>query len=97
MITRTFAFAPLSANLTAAFLNGALSAAAAATDVAFTDFQRAWSASVTYNPGTVVTYQGTTYISISQNSHIKPPAHTHYWATLGMSGTPLPFRKTQAG
>jgi|HubBroStandDraft_4_1064222.scaffolds.fasta_scaffold386369_2 hypothetical protein len=86
MTSRTFAFAPLGAFLMATFLAAALSAPAAATDVAFTDFEGAWVATTTYKPGAVVIFDGSSYVCITQNIHIRPPGHTHDWAILGTSG-----------
>jgi hypothetical protein len=87
MHTRKFAFAPLSALLLAAFLNTTLSApAAAATDVAITDFQGAWAQGITYAPGAVVTYQGASYICISQNTHFAPSTHPGFWKVMDAAG-----------
>lgn len=86
MTSRTFALAPLGAFLIAVFLNAALSAPAAATDVALTDFEGAWVATATYKPGAVVTYEGSSYVCLTENTKIKPPARPHYWAVLGTSG-----------
>src|ERR1700722_1964413 len=86
MTTRAFAFAPLSVILIAVFLNAALSVPdASATDVAFTNFQGAWAAATTYDPGSVVTYGGASYICLVQNTHFAPVNHPNYWADLGPS------------
>jgi hypothetical protein len=88
MTTRTSAFAPLSTILIAVFLNAALNVPdASATDVAFTNFQGAWAAASTYNPGTVVTYGGVSYICLVENTHLAPTTHPHYWAALGPSNS----------
>jgi hypothetical protein len=87
MTTRTCAFAPLSAILIAAFLSAALRVpAAAATDVPITDFEGAWSASLTYNPGAVVTASGASYICLVQNTHFAPATHPQYWKILDAAG-----------
>ena len=86
MTTRAFGFAPLSVILIAVFLNAALSVPdASATDVAFTNFQGAWAAATTYDPGSVVTYGGASYICLVQNTHFAPVNHPNYWADLGPS------------
>jgi hypothetical protein len=82
--TPAFAFAPVGAILIAVFLNTALIAPSmAATDVAFTDFRGAWAAGATYSAGTVVTYNGVSYIALKENSKLIPAGHPGNWAPLG--------------
>jgi hypothetical protein len=84
-------FAPLSAILIAALLNTILNApAAAATDVAFTNFQAAWLANTAYSPGDVVTYTGASYICLIANTHLAPSTHPHDWAILDAPGATGP-------
>jgi hypothetical protein len=79
-------FSALSAILIAVFLNAAVSApAAAATNVAFTNFQGAWVATATYTPGDVVTSAGASYICIQTNTHVAP-TRTAYWKILDAAG-----------
>jgi len=86
MTTRTSVFAPLSAILIACVLNAALSVpAAAATEVPFTDFRGAWVVNATYSAGTVVTYNGASYIALKENSRTIPAGHPGNWAPLGPS------------
>ena len=62
---------------------------AAAVDVPVTDFQGAWVASTTYVPGAIVTYQGASYISIVQSTHIAP-VRTAYWKIIDAAGATGP-------
>jgi hypothetical protein len=86
-VVTTRTIAPLSAILIAAFLNTILNApAAAATNVAFANFQGAWVATTTYNPGDVVTYMGSSYICLVQNLHHFPTTNHVDWALMDPPG-----------
>ena len=63
--------------------------ATAATNVAITNFRAAWSASVSYGAGAVITYNGASYISlVGGNVGVVPTSSTTNWAILDAPGAP---------
>ena len=49
-------------------------------------FAGAWLPSVTYRPGTVVTYRGSSYLGLVKNEGVAPDTNTGDWALLDSSG-----------
>jgi hypothetical protein len=76
----------LRAVLFTSIATAAISAANAAVSIPVTDFQGAWAAGVTYNPGAVVTYQGASYICVAQNTHFAPVSHPNFWKVMDAPG-----------
>jgi hypothetical protein len=55
-----------------------------------TSFAGAWSDSLTYRPGTVVTYQGSSYLCLEKNDRVAPDTNTGDWALLVSPGAKGP-------
>ena len=53
-------------------------------------FAGEWESNETYDSGTVVTYQGVSYLSLSRNRHVAPNTNTSDWAALSAAGTTGP-------
>jgi hypothetical protein len=50
-------------------------------------FAGAWTSTVAYVPGAVVTYQGVTYVALIRNTGAPPNTHATDWALLSTPGT----------
>jgi hypothetical protein len=85
MTIRNFG-APLSAMLISAFLTVAVSASAATTSVAITNFRAAWFSTATCEPGAVVTVDGTSYICLVKNTNVQPNTNTGDWSIMDAQG-----------
>lgn len=88
------AFAPLGAIVVAAFFSlGFIGTAAAEPSdhgVAIRNFYSAWVSTQSYREGSVVTYKGTSYISLVSNTGVAPNKNTGDWAILAAAGATGP-------
>ena len=55
-----------------------------------TSFAGAWRATPTYRPGTVVTYEGSSYLCLVKNERVAPNTNTGDWALLDSPGAAGP-------
>jgi Collagen triple helix repeat (20 copies) len=53
-------------------------------------FAGEWQPNETYESGTVVTYEGVSYLSLSKSRRIAPNTNTHDWAALSAAGATGP-------
>jgi hypothetical protein len=64
--------------------------AQAATNIAFKDFQGAWSATTSYAAGAVVTYNNASYFALTSSLGATPSSNKTDWAILDAPGAPGP-------
>ena len=60
--------------------------AAASINVAIKDFEGTWSSTVSYSTGSVVTYDGASYIALTTSKNVKPTSSSKDWSVLGSPG-----------
>lgn len=64
--------------------------ALAATNIAFKNFQGAWSATTSYTAGAVVTYDNASYFALASSVGATPSSHPTDWSILDAPGAPGP-------
>ena len=60
--------------------------AQASTNIAIKNFEGAWSATTSYTPGEVVTYDNASYIALLTNTAVIPSSNAVNWAVLDAPG-----------
>ena len=86
MLTRTRAVTRWRAILLAALVSAAINVPAkAASFVGITDFRGAWASTASYATGTIVTYNGASYICVVANRSVIPNGSATDWALLDLS------------
>jgi hypothetical protein len=79
-------FAALRGLAIALWLSGAVSTPVAADSVEFNDFRGAWVSTAPYGRGTVVTFNGASYICLVGNTGVAPNTNTGVWAIMDAPG-----------
>jgi hypothetical protein len=92
MSARKLAFTRLRMIVPATLFGALISVpASAAIDIKITDYEGAWSSSANYGAGTIVTYNGATYISLVNGNHnLAPNSSTTKWGLVDIPGPPGP-------
>ena len=90
MNARRFFFARLGLVVPGAFLSALIIVpASASVDIKITDYEGAWSSSTNYGAGTIVTYNGSVYISLVNGNHdVAPNSSSTKWGIVDIPGPP---------